>query len=81
MRTRAFVLSIACLGVAAGFAACTDSEPAPPATATDSATQRERQEAIGESRLPGAQGVRGALDASDQAAARAARLDSASRQP
>ena len=39
-------------------------------------TQRQRDSAIGESRLPGAQGVRGALRVQDSAAARNARLDS-----
>jgi hypothetical protein len=42
-------------------------------------TQRERDSVLGASRLPGAQGVRGALRASDSAAARNARLDSAGR--
>jgi len=35
---------------------------------------------IGQSQLPGAQGVRGALAASDSAAARRARLDSLAQQ-
>jgi hypothetical protein len=39
-------------------------------------SQRERDSVLGASRLPGAQGVRGALGASDSAAARNARLDS-----
>jgi hypothetical protein len=39
-------------------------------------TQRERDSVLGASKLPGAQGVRGALRASDSAAARNARLDS-----
>ena len=39
-------------------------------------TQRQRDSAIGESRLPGAQGVRGALKAQDSAQARNTRLDS-----
>ncbi len=43
--------------------------------------QRARDSAIAESKLPGAQGVRGALDAADSAAARQARLDSISREP
>jgi len=54
--------------------ACTsDSGPARPAT------QRERDTVLGASKLPGAQGVRGALRASDSAAARNARLDSVDR--
>lgn len=42
----------------------------------DPAARRQRDSVIGESRLPGARGVRGALDASDAAAARNAALDS-----
>ena len=50
--------------------ACT-RDPGP-----QSGTQRERDSVLGASKLPGAQGVRGALRASDSAAARNARLDS-----
>jgi len=39
-------------------------------------TERERDSLIGQSRIPGAQGVRGALRAQDAANARNARLDS-----
>ncbi len=39
-------------------------------------SERERDSIIGQAQLPGAQGVQGALDASDSAAARQARLDS-----
>ena len=46
------------------------------ASAADSVTQRQRYEAVGESNLPGSQGVRGALDASDDVRAREARRDS-----
>ena len=53
---------------------CGGDDPPPPA---DTLSQRERQEMIGKSSLPGAQGVTGALGASDSAKARAARLDSA----
>lgn len=42
----------------------------------DTLTQRQRDSAIGASRLPGAQGVQKALGAADSAAARNARLDS-----
>jgi hypothetical protein len=42
-------------------------------------SQRERDSVIGASKLPGAQGVRGALNAADSAAARNARLDSVGR--
>jgi len=49
-------------------------------TPADTLTQRQRDSAIGASRLPGAQGVRGALEASDTAAARRALLDSLNRE-
>lgn len=42
-------------------------------------TQRERDSVLGASKLPGAQGVRGALKAADSATARNARLDSVDR--
>jgi hypothetical protein len=45
------------------------------------ATERERDSVLGASTLPGASGVRGALGASDSAAARNARLDSVANQP
>jgi hypothetical protein len=44
-------------------------------------SERERDSVLGASRLPGARGVRGALGASDSAAARNARLDSVANQP
>ena len=43
--------------------------------------ERERDSVLGASQLPGARGVRGALGASDSAAARNARLDSVANQP
>ncbi len=48
-------------------------------TPSDTLTQRQRDSAIGESGLPGAGGVRKALDAADTAAARNRRLDSLGR--
>jgi hypothetical protein len=47
----------------------------------DAQSQRARDSAIAESNLPGAQGVQGALEAADSAAARQARIDSAGRTP
>lgn len=44
-------------------------------------TERERDSIIGQSALPGAQGVQGALDASDSARARNATLDSVAAEP
>ena len=69
------VFLMASLALAACSRDRAETEPAAAASA-DTVTQRERHEAIGESRLPGAQGVRGALEASDAAAARAAARDS-----
>jgi hypothetical protein len=61
------------------FAAGCSGESEPAAEpAADSITQRQRDSIIGESRLPGAQGVRGALEASDAAKSRAATIDSLS---
>jgi outer membrane biogenesis lipoprotein LolB len=72
------VLATALLALTACSGDAPETEPAEAVT-IDSATLRQRQEAVGESRLPGAQGVRGALDASDAAAARAAARDSIAR--
>jgi hypothetical protein len=47
----------------------------------DTLTRRERDSLIGESRLPGARGVRGATRIADSAAARMQRLDSISGKP
>lgn len=51
-------------------------EPARPAL-----TERQRDSVIGQSRLPGAQGVRGAMRAGDTAAAHNALRDSLAREP
>ncbi len=77
MRTHhaAFVILTAFLALSACSGDAAETEPAA-AVSADTVTQRERQEAIGESRLPGARGVKGALDASDAAASRAAAHDS-----
>jgi len=77
-RTRAVLGSILSVGLIA-LAACPSPETGSgnsDAATTDSVTQRERYEAVGESNLPGSQGVRGALDASDDIRAREARRDS-----
>jgi outer membrane biogenesis lipoprotein LolB len=60
------------------LAGCTGGDTADQAARADSVTQRQRDSVIGESNLPGASGVRGALDASDAAAERAATIDSLS---
>jgi hypothetical protein len=44
-------------------------------------TQRQRDSAIGASRLPGAHGVAGALKAADSAATRRAQEEAAGREP
>lgn len=60
------------------FAACPGEDETAAQAPVD---QRARDSAIAESGLPGAHGVRGALDASDSAAARRALLDSLGREP
>lgn len=62
--------------LAAGILAACPSPDASSGAGADSVTQRQRYEAVGESNLPGSQGVRGALDASDDIRAREARRDS-----
>ena len=47
----------------------------------DTLTRREKDSLVAESGIPGAGGVRGAMTGADSAAARAARLDSLSRNP
>ena len=68
------------LMAALAMAGCSDGSPDPGERAglppADSITDRQRDSVIGASGLPGAQGVRGALEASDAAAERAAILDS-----
>ncbi|MGH7663098.1 MAG: hypothetical protein ACRENI_02190 [Gemmatimonadaceae bacterium] len=71
--------SVALTLVIVVLAACGDA--AADRELSDSLTQRQRDSTIGASRIPGARGVQGALRASDSAAARAARLDSAARVP
>ncbi|MEX2180681.1 MAG: hypothetical protein WD771_01440 [Gemmatimonadaceae bacterium] len=61
--------------------ACGSDAPPPPPPPRDAAQQRAIDSTIGASGLPGAQGVRGALAASDSAARRARELDSLSRIP
>lgn len=71
---------IAAFAAAVLGAGCS-SEPEPPPPPRTAEQQRVVDSTVGASRLPGAQGVRGALAASDSAAARAARLDSISKAP
>ena len=58
------------LALSTGVSSCRRTESAP-----FPASERERDSLIGASQLPGAQGVRGALRASDSAAARRGRED------
>ena len=64
-------------GVVLATAACPGTETAD--RPDDPAARRARDSAVGASNLPGAQGVRGALDVADTAAAREARRDSIRR--
>ena len=73
------------LGFAAAFVitfliACANDSDAPPPPRT-AEQQRAIDSTIGASKLPGAKGVQGALNAADSAAARAAQLDSLSKAP
>lgn len=69
MRKLVWVLTVLVL------AACAKPEQ-PPAQSADTLTQRQRDSAVGASRLPGAQGIGRAQAAQDSAAARNAQLDS-----
>lgn len=57
-------------------AACGGGSPDAGPEGADSLTRRQRDSAVAESGLPGAAGVRGAMDAADTARARARRIDS-----
>lgn len=65
--------TVALLGAATG---CSTGETDDDAMPADTLTQQQRDSILGESNLPGAGGVGGALDASGDAADRAARHDS-----
>ena len=67
-----FLAGVAALSFAAG---CTDRQRSTNSTLT----RRQQDSILGESRLPGAQGVRKALAIVDSAAAREARLESIDR--
>lgn len=75
MRRLLCVLSLLLVG-----AACGAKPDAPPAKRT-AEEQRVVDSTIGASALPGSQGVRGALAATDSAAARARTLDSIAKNP
>jgi len=63
------------LALSTSLSSCRRTDSAPPP-----ASERERDSIIGASQLPGAQGVRGALRASDSAAARRAREDASGQE-
>ncbi len=56
------------------FVACGRAQPS--RAAGDTLTVRQRDSVLGASRLPGARGIRGALQAQDSATARNQRADS-----
>ncbi len=56
--------------------ACSSAKPAP-----DTMTRRQKDSAIGQSGLPGAQGINKALRAADSTNAQTARIDSAAKEP
>ena len=70
---QAFVLTGSLAVSLTAFACSTDR---PEDGVRDTLSQRQRDSILGESALPGAQGVRGALRAADSAEARRRRLDS-----
>ncbi len=55
---------------------CSSPKPAP-----DTMTRRQKDSAIGQSGLPGAQGINKALRAADSTNAQTARIDSAAKEP
>ena len=81
MRSNIFVrqLILASLVVAA-VASCNKKEEPAPATRSKE-EQRKVDSTVGASGLPGSQGVRGAMAASDSAAKRSRELDSLSKLP
>ena len=62
-------------------AACSGGDAADDAAPADTLTRAQRDSVIGASSLPGAGGVRGALEVADSAAARQQRIDSLMRTP
>ena len=65
-------------------AACTGGSPAVPADSAatrDTLTRRQRDSIIGQSEIPGARGVAGALRVADSGAAHQTAVDSAANEP
>ena len=79
-RLRVLVIPLLFASTAGLALACSSGDGGSDVTG-DTLTRRERDSLIGESRLPGARGVRGATRIADSAAARMRRLDSISRKP
>jgi hypothetical protein len=73
--------SLLVIVAAAVVGAACSSEPEPPPQQRTKAEQRAVDSAIGQMKLPGTAGVRGALAASDSLAARNAQIDSLSKTP
>ena len=80
-RTDEPLMRLPCLIAAALLISACSKGDAPPPPPRDAAAQRAIDSTIGASKLPGAQGVRGALKVADSAAARRAELDSLSKTP
>jgi hypothetical protein len=70
-----------CLSVLLVVGAACGAKPDAPPAQRSAAEQRAVDSTIGASALPGSQGVRGALAATDSAAARARTLDSIAKNP
>lgn len=75
LRRVATTLAVLALAVLAA-AGCTGAADGGSNAGADSLTRRQRDSLLGESPVPGASGVRGALDAADRARERAGRVDS-----
>ncbi len=67
-------LLLTAIGILSG---CASPKPNTP----DTMTRRQKDSAIGQSGLPGAQGINKALRAADSTNAQTARIDSAAKQP
>lgn len=81
MRPLAAVLALSLLLAGASAACGGDDAGTSSEAGADSLTPRQRDSVLGESSVPGASGVKGALEASDRARERAAQVDSAGGRP
>lgn len=76
MSRRSTIMRTALVAVLFLAPACSGGTPDGGTADGDTLTKRQRDSAVAESGLPGAHGVRGAMDVADTARARADRVDS-----